>query len=67
MVDTPIGTNSPNYTLVSGDLGATIYCRVTATNASGSSNAISNVVGPVTAAPAEGSPAMTNMWTWLKV
>lgn len=50
MVDTPIGTNSPNYTLVSGDLGVTVYCRVTATNASGSSNAISNVVGPITAA-----------------
>ena len=50
MVDTPIGTNSPNYTLVSGDLGATIYCRITATNASGSTNAISNVVGPITAA-----------------
>ena len=52
MVDTPIGTNLPTYTLVPGDLGATIYCRVTATNVSGSTNAISNVVGPITAAVA---------------
>ena len=50
MVDTPIGTNSPNYTLVSGDVGATIFCRVTATNASGSAQAFSNAVGPVAAA-----------------
>ena len=52
MVDTPIGTNSPNYTLVSGDVGATIFCRVTATNASGSAQAFSNAVGPVAAAAA---------------
>lgn len=50
MVDTPIGSNSPNYTLVAGDVGATIFCRVTATNASGSAQAFSNTVGPVSAA-----------------
>ena len=64
MVDTPIGTNSPNYTLVSGDVGATIFCRVTATNASGSAQAFSNAVGPVAAAggPVPGittAPAVT--------
>ena len=68
MVDTPIGTNSPNYTLVSGDVGATIFCRVTATNASGSAHAFSNAVGPVVAAGGgdTSAPAMTNLWTWLK-
>ena len=50
MPDTPVGTNSPDYTLTSADLGATIYCKVTATNASGTANADSNTVGPVTAA-----------------
>lgn len=58
MVDTPIGTNSPNYTLVSGDIGATVFCRVTATNAVGSAQALSNAVGPVAAAAA-GAPAIT--------
>ena len=61
MVDTPIGTNSPSYTLVSGDLGATIYCRVTATNASGSTNAISNVVGPITSAVAPANAGGANL------
>lgn len=58
MPDTPVGTNSPNYgPLTSGDLGATIYCKVTATNASGTANADSNTVGPVTAATAGWTPA----------
>ena len=55
MPDTPIGTNSPDYTLVTADLGADIYCKVTATNASGTANADSNTVGPVAAAPSTGS------------
>ena len=57
MVDTPIGDVQPNYTLVSGDVDATIFCRVTATNASGSAQAFSNVVGPVVAAGGDTLPA----------
>jgi len=49
MVDIPIGTDSPDYTLVPADLGATIYCRVTATNVVASASVNSNVVGPVAA------------------
>jgi hypothetical protein len=55
MVDTPIGIDSPDYTLVTADLGTTIYCKVTATNSVGSANANSNTVGPVAAAPSTGS------------
>ena len=64
MVDTPIGTNSPNYMLQPEDVGATVFCRVTATNAIGSAQAFSNAVGPVAAAggPVPGittAPAVT--------
>jgi hypothetical protein len=56
MPDTPVGSNSPDYgPLAAADLGATIYCKVTATNASGSANANSNTVGPVTAAAGSSS------------
>ena len=65
MPDTPVGTNSPDYPLTSADLGADIYCKVTATNASGTANADSNTVGPVTAVVVS-APALTNLWCWLK-
>src|SRR5215204_3185730 len=49
MVDVVVGTDSPNYTPVAGDVGANLYCKVTATNAVGSADANSNTVGPVEA------------------
>ena len=52
----PIGGATDNsYTLVTADIGATIYCIVTATNASGSNTAASNSLGPIAANPV-GSP-----------
>jgi len=54
MADVVVGTDSPNYTPVVGDVGANLYCKVTATNSVGSANANSNTVGPVEAAPAVG-------------
>jgi hypothetical protein len=48
MVDTPIGIDSPQYTVDPTDIGTNIYCRVTATNLIGSTFATSNIVGPVT-------------------
>ena len=59
MPDVPIGTNSENYTLVSGDVGALIFCRVTATNAGGNAMAQSNTVGPIAAAGAGTVPINT--------
>ena len=56
MVDTIVGIDSPNYTPDTADVAANIYCRVTATNTSGSANADSNTVGPVTAAAGGGLP-----------
>jgi len=38
---TPIGTNSPNYTLVAGDSTNTVKCQVTVTNALGAATATS--------------------------
>ena len=49
-VITPIGTNSPNYTLVSGDVGFNIFCNVTASNTAGSTPQVSNTVGPIASA-----------------
>ena len=46
---TSIGTNSPNYTTVSGDVGSSVTCTVTATNTYGNASAVSNAVA-VTAA-----------------
>jgi len=66
MVDVVVGIDSPNYTPVAGDVGANLYCKVTATNSVGSANANSNTVGPVEAAAAAGGPAMTNLFLWLK-
>jgi len=43
---TNIGTNANTYTLVSADAGTNITCVVTATNASGSTPATSNVFVP---------------------
>lgn len=49
--------NSQTYTLGSADIGTTIGCSVTATNAFGSSSpaVASNTIGPITAIPALGS------------
>jgi len=39
-----VGTNTNTYTVVSGDVGSLMTCVVTATNASGSTNATSNAI-----------------------
>jgi len=44
-----VGTNSSNYTLVSGDISSNMSCVVTATNGVGSTSQSSNSVGPVLA------------------
>lgn len=49
------GATSSTYTLVTADIGATMYCIVAATNASGSNPAVSNSLGPVVGNPV-GSP-----------
>ena len=41
------GATSMNYTCQAGDLGETLFCRVTATNSFGSADADSDVIGPV--------------------
>ena len=46
---TPIGTDANSYMLVSGDVGFSILCTVTATNPVGSVPQDSNTVGPITA------------------
>jgi hypothetical protein len=46
---TNVGTNSNSYTLVTADVGSTMTCVVTATNAVGSTNATSNTTGTVSA------------------
>lgn len=43
------GATASTYTLVSGDIGATITCTITLTNAYGTTTATSNAVGPITA------------------
>ena len=48
-------TTNPTYTVVAGDLGHTISCTVTATNAHGSASATSNSV-LIVALPANTSP-----------
>ena len=54
---TNIGTNANTYTLVSADAGTNITCVVTATNATGSTPATSNVVtAAVLAAPTNIDP-----------
>src|SRR5215204_6883067 len=61
MVDVVVGTDSPNYTPDAGDVGANLYCKVTATNSVGSANANSNTVSPVEAAPSA-EEAETTAW-----
>jgi SPRY domain len=46
---TPVGASGPSYGFAAGDVGSMIHCRLTGTNANGSSTAISNSLGPVTA------------------
>jgi hypothetical protein len=53
---TPVGTNASTYTSVSGDLGNTITCVVTASNSVGSSSATSAAVGPITAGSSHTGP-----------
>ena len=43
----PVGSNSPNYTLVAGDAGSTILVTVTANNTAGTATADAAFVGPV--------------------
>lgn len=50
------GATSSTYQLQSGDEGADVSCRVTASNAAGSTSADSNEIGPITA-PSEGALA----------
>jgi len=71
-----IGTNSPNYTLVSGDAGAVITCVVTATTSAGSTPATSsnsiqadsvpvNTVAPaITGTNSVGSTLTVSNGTW---
>ena len=51
---TNVGTNANTYTLVTGDLGATMTVVVTATNSAGSANATSVGVGPITSSGSNG-------------
>lgn len=58
------GATGAAYTLLTADVGATISCSVTASNAAGSASATSAGVGPVAAAPVAaptntGLPAIT--------
>jgi hypothetical protein len=46
---TNVGANSDSYTLVTADVGSTMTCVVTATNAVGSTNATSGTTGTVSA------------------
>lgn len=46
------GATASTYTLVAGDVGHTIKCTVTATNATGSTNQDSNTTGAISAPPA---------------
>jgi hypothetical protein len=49
------------------DVGQKIFCRVTATNASGSAQAFSNVVGPVVAGSGTFTPAdLPGVFAWYK-
>ena len=43
-----VGATAATYLLIDLDAGQTIYCEVTATNASGSATQASNTVGPIT-------------------
>ena len=51
---TNVGTGGTTYTTVSGDIGSTITCVVTATNVAGVVSATSNVFGPITSVPVSG-------------
>ena len=46
-----VGTNQNTYVTQLSDVGNTITCTVTATNAGGSASQVSNTVGPITPIP----------------
>jgi hypothetical protein len=52
---TNIGTGALTYTTVTGDIGSTITCMVTATNSLGIVTVTSNVFGPITDVSAPGA------------
>lgn len=64
---TNVGTNSSSYTLVTADVGSTMTCVVTASNAAGSGNATSNTTSAVAAntplAPTIGTATATGSTT----
>jgi hypothetical protein len=64
---TNIGTNANTYTLVNADANTSITCVVTATNATGSTNATSNIYPPYgLAAPTNITPpSIDNLTTWM--
>lgn len=51
------GATSSTYTIGAGEVGATVFCVVTDTDANGNNTATSNSVGPIAAAAASGGRA----------
>jgi hypothetical protein len=64
---TNIGTNANTYTLVTADAGLNITCVVTATNATGSTNATSNIYEtyPLAAPTNITAPSIDAITTWM--
>ena len=62
-----VGTNANTYTLVNADAGLNITCVVTATNASGSTPATSNIFGtlPLSAPENLTLPLIDGLITWV--
>lgn len=57
---TNVGTDQNTYVPVTGDIGSTITCTVTATNSAGSASQVSNTTAAVIAVPANTvAPAIT--------
>ena len=61
---TAVGTNASTYLLVSGDIGSTMTCEVTATNAAGSAMQVSNTTAAVTVAPGQAAYTTPGTYTW---
>jgi hypothetical protein len=64
---TNIGTNANTYTLVTADADTNITCVVTATNATGSTNATSNIFTPLglSAPVIDDLPVIDGITTWV--